>query len=86
MPIEKELVGPVDVEEEAMVEVAVEMVEVSLKIGYWQLDLGAGSCCAHEEVGPCLLLPSCARGSRSEGYSWRIGGCLMPQFSWDWKE
>jgi hypothetical protein len=40
--IEKELVEPADVEEEAMVEVAVEMVEVLLKIGYWQFDLGAG--------------------------------------------
>jgi hypothetical protein len=86
MPIEKELVGPADMEEEAVVEVAVEMVEVSLKSGTGGLTWERGSCCAHKEVGPCLLLPSCARGSRSEGYSWRMGGCLTPQFSWDWKE
>ncbi len=42
MPIEKELVGPADMEEEAMAEVAVEMVEVLLKIGYWRFNLGAG--------------------------------------------
>ncbi len=41
MSIEKELVGSADVEEEAMVEVAVEMVEVSMKIGYWRFNLGA---------------------------------------------
>jgi hypothetical protein len=42
VPIEKELVGPADVEEEVMVEVAVEMVKVLMKIGYWQFNLGAG--------------------------------------------
>jgi hypothetical protein len=42
VPIEKELVGPAAVEEEAMVEVVVEMVEVLMKIGYWWFNLGAG--------------------------------------------
>ncbi len=41
VPIEKELGGPADVEE-ALVEVAVVMVEELLKIGYWRFALGAG--------------------------------------------
>jgi hypothetical protein len=41
VPIEKELGGPAYVEE-AMVEVAVVMVEELLKIRYWQFALGAG--------------------------------------------
>jgi hypothetical protein len=41
VPIEKELGGPVDVEE-AMVEVTVVMVEELLKIGYLRFALGAG--------------------------------------------
>ncbi len=86
MPIEKELVGPVYVEEEVMVEVAVEMVEVLMKIGYWRFNLGAGVMLRPRQ-GRALPPSAFLRPREQEqGVFLEDGGCSTPQFSWDWKE